>query len=367
MRKDLAGLRQKTEKYSKEIPSEEMPRIEEIRAKLDQVIKEFKEAKERSAKMRQDLIGLQEGKDVLKVIGESMKDYDKKIASMRGDITSLSKQANELKEKSDKLAEKIGRDKDTLEGFSDSMNVAREILNRFPAQKGITQELEKIQKTEKSVDERIKALKRLLEVAGGAGMMAAEFDELSSSMDERLGQLSSEISDLSTSLEEQKGTFLTFQTIREKVTPSIEKYGREVQALSEQLRKMKTEMGTQTKALEEEAEKLSEALEKGKVKEVMDLANDLDKKRKLLDEIGTSIDSLSTTSENLNRKLAVLSRQASMLELRGGTSAAPEVSEEKKAEIKQQITLTRDEEAEFKKKREELRELIKRLWEEGKK
>lgn len=369
MRKELATLRTKTEKFAKETPpDEEMPRVEEIREKLNDVIKEFKDARERSAKMRQDLIGLQEGKDILKIIGDSMKDYDKKIASMRGDVTALSKQANELKEKSEKLADKITKDKDTLEGFSDSMNVAREILNRFPAQKGITQELEKIQKTEKSVEERIKALKKLLEVAGGAGMVSAEFGELSSQMDERLGQLSSEISDLQSSLEEQKGTFLTFQTIKEKLTPSIDKYGKEIQLLSDQLKKMKVEMGAQTKNLEDEAGKLAQQLEKGKIKEVMDLANELERKRKMLEEIKASIDSLSSTSENLNRKLAVLSRQAGILELRGGAGApAVEVSEEKKAEIKQQIALTRDEEAEFKKKREELRELIKRLWEEGKK
>ena len=163
MKKDLSSLKLKAERYAKTGPEEgEMPNVEDLRAKLEEITAELKDSKERSARMRHDLTGLQEGKDVLKVIGESMKDYDKKIASMKADISTLSAQAQELKEKSTKLADRLERDKETMEHFTDSMGVAKEILDRFPAQKGLAQELERMQKAEKSIDERTKALKKLL-------------------------------------------------------------------------------------------------------------------------------------------------------------------------------------------------------------
>jgi chromosome segregation ATPase len=372
MKKDLASLKLKAERYAKAGPEQgEMPNLEDVRAKLDELIAEFKESKERSARMRHDLTGLQEGKDVLKVIGDSMKDYEKKIASMKADITALSAQAEDLKGKSTKLAERLERDKETMGHFSDSMGVAREILDRFPAQKGLAQELERMQKAEKSIDERTKALKKLLDMAGGAGAMGAEFEDLGARMGERMDELSSQLQDLSAALSEEKETFLAYQSIREKVMPSLERNRREVESLGAELRKMKAEVGAVTKDIEAEAEKASEHMDKEKVREVMQAAAEVEKKRKLLEEVRSSLDSLSKTSENLNKKLGLLSRQASVLELRAGGGGAPagRAAPEEKAgeELTQEIALTRDEEAEFKRKREELRSLIKKLWEdEGK-
>jgi chromosome segregation ATPase len=366
MRKDLASLKLKADRYAKTGPEQaEMPKMDDIRDKLDELMSEFKDTKERSARMRQDLTGLAEGKDVLKVIGESMKDYDKKITSMKQDISTLSGQAEELKAKSTKLADRLERDKETMEHFSDSMNVAKEILDRFPAQKGLSQELEKVQKSEKSIDERTKALKKLLDVAGGAGAVGAEFEDLGNRMAERMDELSAQLQELSTALSEEKETFLTYQSIREKVTPSLERNRREMDELDAELRKMKSEVSGVTKDIEAQAEKASDHMDNEKVQEVMKVAAEVEKKRQALESVKSSIESLSKTSENLNKKLALLSRQAGVLELRaGGAAAAPA---EKTTELTQEIALTMDEEDEFKRKREELRQLVKKLWEDEKK
>jgi len=369
MKKELASLRQKAEKFGKETSGgEEMPKIEDMEEKLGQLAKEFREARDRSSRLREDLTGLQEGKDVLKVIGESMKDYDKKISGMRGEITVLSQQANELQARSGKLAEKLEKDKDTLERFTDSMDVAKEILARFPSQKGIGQELERMQKSEKSIDERIKALKKLLEMVGGGSALAVEYEELAAQMGERIDQLSAEIEGLEKALAEQKETFMAFQSIREKVSPSVERYRKEMETISADLTRARAGLSEQTKGLEAESSKRAEQLNKGRVKEVIDLSEEVDKRRAALESVKSSLESLTSSSENLARKLTVLSRQAGMLELRTGGGAAPagEAPEGTKEEITKQIALTRDEEAEFKRKREELRSLIKKLWEEGK-
>ncbi len=374
MKKDVASLKARAERYAKAGPEAgEMPSVKDLRSKLEEVTAEFRDEREKSSRMRQDLTGLQEGKDVLKVIGETMKDYDKKLSSMRQDITSLSSQAADLRDKSAKLAERLERDKETLEHFSDSMNIAKEILSRFPAQKGLTQELDKIQKAEKSIDERTKALKKLLDVAGGAGTMGAEFEDLSGRMSDRMDELSAQLDDLSSALSEEKETFLTYESIREKVMPSLERNRREMEALAAELKRMKADVGGITKEIESEAEKASAHMDKEKVREVMDVAGQVEKKRQLLEGIKEAMESLTRTSENLNKKLALLSRQASVLEIRsggaGGAGGAGAASAGAAApgETAEQIALTRDEEAEFKKKREELRSLIKKLWEEDNK
>jgi chromosome segregation ATPase len=98
-------------------------------------------------------------------------------------------------------------------------------------------------------------------------------------------------------------------------------------------------------------------------KAIVSLRSRLEEKQVLLEEITNTIDSLRSISENLSRRLAILSRQAGLLELRSTPEgAAPEISLEKRCEISQQLSLTRAEEEEFKKKRKELKNLIKRLW-----
>ncbi len=365
MKNDLVLLKQKAGKKPG-VGKGEMPSIDEMKVKLNETVKEFKDMKERSAKLRQDLIELQEGKDVLKVIGDSMRDYEKRIAAMKNDIAALSTQANEIKETSAKIAAKIDKDKETLERFSDSIDVARGILSRFPSQKNITDELEKIEKSERLIDERTKALKKLLDVAGGAGAIAVDFEELSAKIDEKTDQLTSGMEEIATSLEDQKSTFMTFQEIKEKIAPSLSKYKKELSELSVELKGIRKDVEVQTKTLEAEAARIQENMGKGDLKEIMAVADEIESRKSLLENIKDSIDSLSNTSENLGKRLAILSRQAGMLEIRGGGEGT-QLSAQQKSDISSQISLTRQEEEDFKKKREELRTLIKKLWEDEKK
>ena len=360
----LAKLKKKTAQFEKSTPpSGEMPRIEDIKAKVAHLGKMHSETKERSARLRQDLLELAEGKDILKTIGQSMKGYDKKISAMRKEVGTLSAQANELATNSSQIAKKLEADKDNLERFADSMNVAKGILSRFPEQKTIKAELEKIRKSEKTIDENTTALKRLLEIASGAKVAAVEFDEISASIDEKMDEISAEMEELSESLEEEKNTYLTFQTIRERIIPSLEKYKTEMNSLSTQIKASRKDLADQVKSLEGEANKLTGEMSKDSVKNVMEVATQVEEKRELLEKIKNTVESLSNSSEKLSRRLSVLSRQAAMLEIRSGGEAG-EIPQKEKDEIANDLELTRTEEAEFKKKREELRALIKKLWEE---
>jgi chromosome segregation ATPase len=367
MKSELAALKRKATQYARGVPAkDEMPRLAEIKAKLNQIVKEYKTTRERSVKLRQDLIALEEGKDVLKTIGDSMKGYDKHITSMKKEISLLSKQAGDLKEKSDKINAKVEKDKDTLERFSDSMNVAKGIMSRFPSGKNISAELEKMKKSEAEIDERTKALKKLLEIASGARVAAVEFETLSEQIDEKMDELSTEIDELSQSLEDEKRTFFAYQSIRERIAPSLTRHKNEIKALSEQLKAMQEDVKKQTDVLEQETKKLATRMKKEDVKEVMKLAAEVDERRHLLENIKSSIESLSSTSENIARRIAILSRQAGLIEIRSSPGTPTKVTEKEKEEIGAQIRLTRQEEEEFKRKREELRSLIKKLWEKDK-
>ena len=80
---------------------------------------------------------------------------------------------------------------------------------------------------------------------------------------------------------------------------------------------------------------------------------------------------LSDSAEDVRKKLDLLSKESKFLDMRaegisttsGTAPTKATVTKEKEAEIAKQVKLTKDEEDEFRKKREELRDLIKKLWE----
>jgi hypothetical protein len=92
------------------------------------------------------------------------------------------------------------------------------------------------------------------------------------------------------------------------------------------------------------------------------ISQEIEEKRALVDEIRHTIEDMRDISENLNKKATLLLKEAKVLEIRSdGTQKSQDL---KKEEIRKEIELTKAEEEEFKKKREELKGLIKKLWEE---
>ena len=88
-------------------------------------------------------------------------------------------------------------------------------------------------------------------------------------------------------------------------------------------------------------------------------------KKRVLDEIRSSIEELTNTSDNLTKRIRLISREAEILDMRSKDIKHDTIEEKKKKEeIVQEMKLSKAEEEEFRNKREELKKLIKTLWEE---
>ena len=87
-------------------------------------------------------------------------------------------------------------------------------------------------------------------------------------------------------------------------------------------------------------------------------------KKEILDEINVHIDELTNVLDNLNKRITLLSNEAKLLEIRTISVPSTPQIEDKKKEIRKEFELSAQEELEFQKKREELKALIKKLWEQ---
>ncbi len=338
-----------------------LPTAVELKKKLDGIMEDFKEVKRRNTALAEDLRNIQESTEIVNMVGKELKDYEKNAANLKKELSELSKQADSLFKKSKDIDDKLKENLETIERFSDSLEIAKTIVTKFPSQKKLLEELKELSKKEAIIEEKTTALRKLTELMGGKQLNAKRTMEIAEEVEKKLSELRAESEQLMKALEADKSTYLTFQQVKERVVPSIEKYNNEVVRLEKELEKIKESASIQQQQLREEAKKFKQTVKEGEISSMVAFAESINEKKKALEEIRDSLATLAESADNLNKRIMLLSRQASLLELR--TERAAEAAE-KEAVVKEQLRLTEVEELEFRKKREELKKLIKKLWEE---
>jgi chromosome segregation ATPase len=365
MLSEMTGIKQKMAKETKAVTKGvKIPSMPELKKRFDLLSKGFNEIKRKNAELREDMRNLKESTEIAGTVGKELKGYEKKTSSMKKDLASLSKQADEMHKKSEEVNKKLKRNLDTIERFSESLEIAKTIVDKFPSQKKLAAELRELSKKEKEIEEKTLAVKKLLEMLGGKQLSAKQAVDLTKKVEENLSHLKYESQKLSKALESEKSTYVVFQSVKERIVPSLQKYNAEIQRLEKELEKIKEVSVSQQKELKKEAKRFTEGMKKGEIKNLVKFAQNIEEKKKSLDEIKESLGSLADMADNLNKRLVLLSREAKLLELRAGEGAPPAELREKEKVVRDQLKLTEKEELEFKKKREELKKLIKKLWEE---
>jgi DNA repair exonuclease SbcCD ATPase subunit len=358
-----AELQELKKRSSRAAPSEvALPPVTEMRKKFESLKKDFDELRSKNAKIRQDMLSLRESSETLKDVAESIVGKEDKAGSLHDEMKALNEEAEALMKKAKDISARVKENEDLTDRSESAVNVAKGILTRFPSQEKVVAELDRMQKAEDSLAEKVGALDSLLEAAGGRQVNAKQFADLAKRMDEKAEQMRRDMDSLAGALEDEKATYLTFQKIKERVVPSIEAYQKQLDTLGTEIGKMKAEAETGRGNIEEDAKKLAQALKGSDAQEALKAAQEVTEKKRMLDEISQSLEDMNTLSENLNKRITLLAREAKILEIRTGGEGVAE-TEAKREEVRQELKLSEQEELEFRKKREELKNLIKKLWE----
>lgn len=362
---EMTGVKQKMARETGALAGGiKIPSTFELRKRFDSLSRGFSEVKRRNAELRDDMRNLKESTEIVGMVGKELKGYEKNTFKMKKELSQLSKQADEMHKKSEEVNKKLKRNLDTIERFSESLEIAKTIITKFPSQKKLATELKELSDKEKEIEKNTLAVKKLLQMLGGKQLSAKQAMSLSKKIEENLAHLKYESEKLSGALESEKSTYVVFQSVKERIVPSIKKYNSEILRLEKELENIKQTSISQQKKLREESKKFTEGMKKGEIQNLVKFAQDIKGKKESLDETKESLNSLAEMADNLHKRLVLLSREAKLLELRAAEGApAGEIGKREKV-VRDQLKLTQQEELEFKKKRDELKKLIKQLWEE---
>ena len=203
-------------------------------------------------------------------------------------------------------------------------------------------------------------------------------------MDEKAEMMRKDMDALESALADEKSTYLTFQKIKERIVPSLESYMSQLDSMEQKIARIRHESASQISGMRQEAQKLQESLKSGPTQDVMKVVQEIRDKKKTLDEIRSSLEELGDASDSLNKRVTLLSQQAKLLDLRigsagggmpgagggetgaggagpGGAGGGGGTPAGEKG-VRENLALTKDEEMEFRRKREELKKLIQTLW-----
>ncbi len=377
---ELDALRQEMDQVRKRAAMQEtpedvsMPSVKDIKKKFESMQKDLAALRSRNAQMRQDMLSLHESSEILKSVAESIMGQEDKISSLKSEMTAMSQESDALAEKMKGVTTQVKSNMDLVERLGDSVDVAKNVLKKFPNQQKILDDLEKLRAEEEAMAQKSEDMQKLLEAVGGRQVTAKQFGEIVRKMEEKSAQIRKDVDSLESVLEDEKGTYLTFQKIKERIVPSIEAYQQQLDSMDKRVARIKQESASQLEGIKADAQKLQESFKGGQVQDIVKIAEEIRTKKKMLEEIRAGLDDLASISENLTKRVTLLSREAKLLEIRtGGAGPAPAggSGEEggggaaiEERGVRKKLELTRDEEMEFRRKREELKKLIQRLWEE---
>ncbi len=362
IKKEFEELREKSKAVSYTVPKE-MPQLADIRKKFELLKTEFNNVKKLTVVLREDFKNMRESSELLKSIGSSITKYEEEIHDAKKDVGELSKALTDIKNRSSALAEKVKEQSDVLDRFADSIDIAKNILTKFPSQDEFVEKLDDLTKTGNDVQERLKVMDTLLSSFSAPNALVVKFERLNSEINSKLAEMEKEAELLTKTVDEENTAYATFQRIKERAAVSLAAYNSQLKDINAEILKLKSESAAAEEQLAKSLREYGARLGQKDMREVIKMAEGIKEKKELLDQISVSVDTLSENADNLNKRLTLLAKEAALLEIRtGGDGGAPTKTE---GEIRQQLMLSKDEEAEFRKKREELRDLIRKLWEEG--
>ncbi|MBI2079925.1 hypothetical protein HYT84_04105 [Candidatus Micrarchaeota archaeon] len=347
LKTQLAELDKKIEKAVKGTPQ-----------KPDSFKKEVSDLSSELWKLKDALKTVTQNVETFKEIDKSVEERQSRLVAFKDEIESLYDTIEQIKVRSSLISEKIKNDLEFLESADATMASTKGSAVTIPNKEEVLKKLSLL-------EGRLKALETGISQTGDPGYVLNQLKSLRQDLENRKAGLEVEVEDLINAIEEESATYSTFQKIKEKALQSIEQYTAEFDNLSKDYKKLSEETNVLGDSIDKSFEKLKLKSDQKSFQQLIESMNSIVEKKRILDEVAGSLGGLSVNADSLARKINLLSKEAKILELRAGSHVPGEQIDQKREELRTQLTLTDKERIEFDRKREELRDLIKKLWEQS--
>ncbi len=323
-------------------------------------------------KMNSEVEGLKEFASAMQVVSDAKAEVQQireYVKSATAEIGALGGSVAEAQERLSSVSKAMEENLARAAQIKDSLESAELVFSQINSGAQALEKIDVLLSEGKALEQKMESLQASVQ---DASLMFENMDKLISSLSELRKKVSDERKRLAeesgaifSSLDEEISTYSTFQKIKEKASHTIDEYVSQLEKIEVAQEKVSADAERLDKRLNEA---LSRFRESGEYKSVEKLSKDMDslmEKKKLLEQIKEGIDALEASASKVAKQVKLLSKEAELIDLRSGSPAqALEQVRRKGEEVREIVTLTAKEQQDFDAKRDELRKLIKKLWEE---
>lgn len=368
----IDSLLSKVEDARKKVPKSESVDVGSIKTQFEELRARFDKSQEEAEYLRSIMGEFKVNAETVKDALGHIEDLSQTASRTKTELSGALSQIEKLKKDLPEIEKKLREDVAIADQYSETITVAKEVLQNVPAKEEVLKRLDAISEDEKSLSAEIKKLESTLSsVAGNVLAVGDLMDELSDMKEEvenSRNQLSEEADEILSSIDEETATYATFQKIKAKTKMAVDAYMAQLAKIREETKSASSElqkMREQSAAYLKEAE---EGISPESASEALNLITSLQQKREDLDKIRAVIADLSARSSMIEKNIRLLSKEAQLISLREGEAqkggkGAQGTQSAKEKEVGEKVSLTSSEQEEFELKRKELKDLIRKLWE----
>jgi chromosome segregation ATPase len=320
------------------------PELEERVDKIDDAFKKiFK---------NQDLI--KDATETVAFFMDHMAEIEKKAKTLEasidksGSLDEMEERIAKAKNEKEALRADIEEAKNAVSTVSASLKSSAPELTQIAPLKDMKKEIESI----KSILSEVATIKESVERLREVDKIIDDISQLNEQVESEKEKLAREVGDLIKLADEEVETYKTFERIRDRVVSAVDNYSAEVTKLKDDYSLAKKDMDK----LQKEVDRLSSAISSGTEggKEGKGLIERAEKVLASVDKIKDASERINVMKEDvdrLNKNLVLLEKEYKILELR-----SPE-------EVGAKVQLAENQLDDYRKKKKELAETIKKMWE----
>lgn len=306
---------------------------------------------------------LLESKEQIKVVNESIKLLLNEMENAQGSVS-------EIEAKVSSVAAKIKENEKKAERIIEEAKKAEQILKQIKVDSKLQTTINDLINEEKRLEEKMEDLRERVDQAlptlENVDDLILSLAELRKKIAAERKRLAEESGAIFASLDEEASNYTLFQKIKEKALAALTNYSKELEKVEAEDEKAKKHIEKMAEKIDAVLSKFRESVEYVNIEKLSSAVDSIIAKKDLLEKIKLEVDALDSAVTKTSKQIKLLIKEAELTDLRATTliPKAHEKIKQTREEIKSDIALTRAEQKDFDKKREELRKLIKKLWEQ---
>ncbi|MDD2655397.1 MAG: hypothetical protein PHQ80_01885 [Candidatus ainarchaeum sp.] len=325
---------------------------------------EYRKVRDESRGVKELISEFRQSAEVLQTVRELMANVSQSSGSVRAQLESNYASLEAIRKNIPDIEKHLKADLDLVSQYEDALKVAHDVMDKLPDKNELMHQVSGIERREEQLADEYKRFEKNLGAVTGNvlefGEVVGELTKLRDEVDKVNKAMAKQSKEIMEAMEEETTTYSTFQKIKAKTKLSVDQYLAQLERITEESVAVSRQLDALRNETARKLGSLSDALGNENVKDAVRLLEGLEEKRKGLEQVRALIAELNEKSARIEKNIRILGREAELISLREGEPGPKE-----KEERAERIRLTEEEQGEFERKRKELKDLIKRLWDVG--